>query len=152
MVDAPNSIYPKNWKLPTAGRSTLASLSSYGFSYDRDDSYYALLVAYGYGRRQVAYELNNGNTYTFVLNELGKNLYAAPVYLLLQGTLHPLQSWVRNGVSGGIWSSTPYPDGVYKFYLGYALNGAWGDGVLGTVVPSDGFSGFHGLGVRCLAR
>ena len=156
LVDAEDSICPRGWKLPTAGRNT-----STGFPFDREDSFYRLLLAYGYPQAN-QYVPNNGNGYTPIKNgsylngvlnttdysNLGvsgaahQNLSLYPLSFVRGGLVAPWYGSTRAlGLVSYYWASTAYPDVSYAYYLHFTS---------ANVVPSGNHYRAFAFSVRCL--
>ena len=140
LVDAKDSICPANWKLPTAGRNTAATS---GQPLDREDSFYRLLLAYGYPKTG-GYEINGGNGYTPILKGPNQNISESPIYLTRGGYVNITTGSLRGaGLSGYYWASTAYPSELYAYYLDFNST---------NVFPSNNYNRWNGFTVRCLAK
>ena len=125
-TDAPYSICPTGWKLPTSGSQT-------DNGWKRGD-FYVLTTAYGANLENSS----STNDPSFLRNatfNTTPNLLFAGSYSLVGGA--------NFGQSGGYWSSTVYSSGV--------ANGLYFDAIGSTDVASIMGSMFGGT-VRCLAR
>lgn len=81
LKNAPDSICPKGWQLPRSGANYTTKAP-----FDLDDSYYRLLLAYGYPTSD-KYGLPGVPGYTSIIKNQNKNVSEAPFY------------WVRSGVA-----------------------------------------------------
>ncbi len=157
LVDAKDSICPKGWKLPTAGRNT-----STGFPFDREDSFYRLLLAYGYPQAN-QYVPNNGNGYTPIKNgsylngvlnttdysNLGvsgaahQNLSLHPLSFVRGGNVHLGRGSMRTlGLDSYYWAATVHTSTSVAYYQDFDRTNFY---------PS--FHGYYAaaFSVRCLA-
>ncbi len=138
--NAQQSICPKGWKLPVAGRNWTT-----GQPFALDDSFYALLYAYGYPRTG-EYTQNGNNGYTSYSNA---EVFDAPLYFTRAGHLEGRGGELR-GVASSVsfWSSTLHTDGAadwstQAYY--FVFDGA-------IFYPAHGTGRYNGNAVRCLAR
>lgn len=137
LKDAPDSICPKGWTLPAAGRNTVT-----GVPYDRENSYYRLLLAYGYPEAG-GYNLSSKNGYTPMINGNGLDAAVAPLYFVKGGGVEVSLGALRAvGYSGYSRSRTAYPEAGIAFATG------WNS----VVWVSDGLVDSGGYNVRCVAR
>ena len=137
LKDAPDSICPKGWALPAAGRNTVT-----GAPYDRENSYYRLLLAYGYPEAG-GYNLSSKNGYTPMINSNGLDAAVAPLYFVKGGGVEVSLGALRSvGYSGHSRSRTAYPEAGIAFATG------WNS----VVWVSDGLVDSGGYNVRCVAR
>lgn len=68
------------------------------------------------------------------------------MYFVVNGLIHPIDGYMAKvGFTGGYWSSTPFATGPYVNYLSMN-NDSY------AMALADGFSGWHAIEVRCLAR
>lgn len=151
-TDAVDSICPKGWRLPTSGRNTAADA---GWPYDRTDSFYRLLRAYGYPETGSSSDSNSLNTTAWVRNSPGTayttivgpgktRLDGAPMYFARSGLFIGEDSQVYvPGYAGHYLSSTLRSDQRYYRFL-FDEN---------PVYPaSEGNLSEDGYSMRCLAR
>lgn len=138
--NAQQSICPKGWKLPVSGRNWTT-----GQPFALDDSFYALLYAYGYPRTG-EYTQNGNNGYTSYANA---EVFDAPLYFTRAGHLEGRGGELR-GVASSVsfWSSTLHTDGAadwstQAYY--FVFDGA-------IFYPAHGAGRYNGNAVRCLAR
>ncbi len=159
LKEAPDSICPKGWSLPTTGRNTVT-----GVPFDRKNSFYRLLLAYGYPENTTttnnstalgAWYTNENNTYTQMLNGIlgsgnkiaHQNPALAPIYLTRGGMINTwTASYRAAGMSNLLWPSTISPNApndyaIYSFQFAKT-----------TIFPSDLTNQIYGFPVRCLAR
>ncbi len=141
LVNAQDSICPKGWRLPTSG------LNSTGYPYDLDDSFYQLLLAYGYPESS-AYIPNNGNGYTQILQgtaigQAHQNIAESPMYFVRDGYLSFWHIALRSiGITHIEWSGTAATSNLsaYSFVFD-SLN----------IKPAEPNRRAYGQSVRCLA-
>lgn len=137
LKDAPDSICPKGWALPAAGRNTVT-----GAPYDRENSYYRLLLAYGYPEAG-GYNLSSKNGYTPMINGNGLDAAVAPLYFVKGGGVEVSLGALRSvGYSGYSRSRTAYLEAGTAFATG------WNS----VVWVSDGLVDSGGYNVRCVTR
>ncbi len=161
LKDAPDSICPKGWKLPTTGRNTVT-----GLPFNRDDSFYKLLLTYEYPNNTtvtndpIAYKawyIDNGDAYTKILDGvLGsgngiaqQNLTLEPMYLNRGGSVNVWTgSYRAANASGVFWSSTAYPivSSIHDEVYGFRFNS------INNIYPSELTYQIYGNPIRCLAR
>ena len=124
-TDAPYSICPKGWRLPTSGNSSNGE-------WKRGD-FYALATAYGADLENSYYQSSS----TFY-NNAGPNT-TVPNFLL--AGYYYSSSFYGGGSYGRYWSSTSYRDSNYARYL-YVYSS--------SVYSADYFPRWYGFSVRCL--
>lgn len=126
-TDAPYSICPKGWRLPTSGNSS-------NNEWKRGD-FYALAKAYGADLESNYYQ----NSSTFY-NNAGPRT-AVPNFLLA-GYYHT-GSFDSGGSLGGYWSSTSYGNSYTARYLSFRSS---------SVYSANRSNRRGGFSVRCVAR
>lgn len=159
LKDAPDSICPKGWSLPTTGRNTVT-----GIPFDRKNSFYRLLLAYDYPENTTttndsaalgAWYTNEDNTYTQILNGIlgsgnkiaHQNPALEPIYLTRGGMINTwTASYRAASLSSYLWPSTisPSAPNLYETY-GFQFAET-------TIFPSDLTNQIYGFPIRCLAR
>ena len=120
----------------------LGTKATSGQPLDREDSFYRLLLAYGYPKTG-GYEINGGNGYTPILKGPNQNISESPIYLTRGGNVNMTTGSLRNaGNNGNYWASTAYQSELYAYNLNF--NSA-------NVNPSNNNNRWNGFTVRCLA-
>lgn len=158
LVDAPNSICPKGWGLPTSGRQMD---NAAGWPFDRDDSFYRLLYAYGYPKTGDATTGSSTPVYGWSANSWGggasaawhyvegigaKRIMLSPMYFVHGGMMDIANGrLVDAGSNGDCWSKTPIAavgrrDGLVLHF--------WNS----DVYPGFSINYLNGVSVRCVAK
>ncbi len=163
LKDAPDSICPKGWKLPSAGRNIVT-----GFPFDQEDSFYRLLLAYGYPEGDKYTPDNKGNSFTSILDgsyRNGKlntiaysninvndaahqNLALSPFYLVRGGRIFlPDGALLRAGFSNSDWSSSAYVYNINTNLYAYEfrINGVF-------YYAANDSNRYNGYSIRCMVR
>lgn len=151
LVDAKNSICPKGWKLPTAGsyidKSTEPIAAAWPF--DREDSFYALIHAYGYPETgsNTNWVANEGFPYTTLIGGERTRVDLKPVYFVRSGHIETYYNALRfAGMVGFYHSSTAYPNSTgLAGHLQFGLSDS-------TINPGVHSGRSDGSAVRCFAR
>ena len=121
----------------------LGTKATSGQPLDREDSFYRLLLAYGYPKTG-GYEVNGGNGYTPILKGPNQNISESPIYLTRGGYVNMTTGSLRNaGGNGDYWGVSAYQSELYAYVLDFSS---------ATVVPSDYGTRWDGFTVRCLAK
>ena len=135
-VNAPDSICPKSWRLPTSGYSNNAKTSFYN-------------LLYQYGLETQANQ-NNGSNPSPIDGKY-YDIAATPLYFVYSGFINlPNGSLRTPGFNGVYWSSTtassnPYDDTprTSAYSLRFMSSSTW---------PAYAHSKYEGFSVRCLTR
>lgn len=150
-VNSETSICPKGWKLPNSGRNLNTKLP-----FEIDDSFYKLLLAYGYPQANDYTPPSNAATtagsYTALLdgelNGSSQNVTKEPLYLVRSGVMFVTvnNSYLAHlGHSGTYWTSTVRPTAANQAF-GLSFNDK-------TISPVNDFDkNMYPMSVRCLAR
>ena len=117
----------------------LGTKATSGQPLDREDSFYRLLLAYGYPKTG-GYEINGGNGYTPILKGPNQNISESPIYLTRGGVVNITTGSLRDAEYVGMYSSA-----VAYFYDGYA-NELWIND--NTVRLSPNSARWYGFTVR----
>ena len=121
----------------------LGTKATSGQPLDREDSFYRLLLAYGYPKTG-GYEINGGNGYTPILKGPNQNISESPIYLTRGGYVNITTGSLRGaGYGGYYWASTAYPSELYAYNLHFNST---------NVFPSHYDHRWVGFTVRCLAK
>ena len=130
LVDAPSSICPKGWRLPSSGRNS--STSSFATAYGRKYSYKALLQRY-----------NSAGTAASTMSV--NDSVVAPLFFVRSGDIRDNGYLNNSGSAAYYWSSTAYTnvDDAQSLYI--ASNGT-------NLYPSSTDDRYYGLSARCVAR
>lgn len=139
--DAPSSICPKGWKLPSGRRN------DNGLSLESDDSIAQLLAAYGYpspGNVTGWSGLGSGGNGFYLIDYPGATrIDAAPFYFTRSGYINiPVGTLKRTGTGGYLWSQTANLD-----YAAY-----YTDLTDTSIYPTNFFGRYGGFPIRCVAR
>lgn len=138
LVEAQDSICPKGWRLPAAGRNT-----STGQPFEREKSFLNLVAAYGYPT--TGYDTSTDHRgWTPVLTGEYQDLAGAPFNFTKPGYIYLLEGNLAHlQVVGYLWSSTL--DANSKVAFDFAL-------FENRVSPAYSDMKIYGLSVRCVAR
>ncbi len=138
-LDAPNSICPKGWTLPSVRRNTDSSSADYGLPINHHSSFYNLFLAYGYQRSD--YNQTHDVSYAEVKDGAYQDPIKAPFYFSYTGDVEPKNGKLNYTFYGYYWSRTTLTT------LG---------GMNALITPAlyiNNGSGFNtGFSVRCLAK
>lgn len=152
LVEAPDSICPRGWRLPTGGQN-----NGTGWPFDREKSFYRLLHAYGYpatgalsnnadtGWTKSVTDATAGEPYASMTAATRMaRVDAAPIYMVRGGAVYMTpSSLLFAGLNGRFWFSTAIPNNAYLAY---------------SAQISGNYAGFErgyrvqGVPVRCVAR
>ncbi len=145
LKDAPDSICPKGWQMPTTGRNT-----STGLLYDRSKSFYRLLFAYGY---PAADKYTNANSYTRLLKGIAgtgvtgqahQNLAESPMYFVRGGIINLVTfSLSGAGIYNDMSTSTAFSTDDRQYYFGFTNL---------YIRPASAAVMGLGYSVRCISR
>ncbi len=145
LKDAPDSICPKGWQMPTTGRNT-----STGLLYDRSKSFYRLLFAYGY---PAADKYANANSYTRLLKGIAgtgvtgqahQNLAESPMYFVRGGIINLVTfSLSGAGIYNDMSTSTAFSTDDRQYYFGFTNL---------YIRPASAAVMGLGYSVRCISR
>ena len=148
-------ICPKGWKLPTSGRNALEGAMGYGLPFDRENSFYRLLLAYGYsdtsknGNNGVGgWSLNGSFGYTVnlttMLNEAHQDLALSPIYLTRAGNIDLTTGSVRVMGSNSFSGSSTVPTNTLETYHldFYSAN----------IYPARSHDRPNGFSARCMVK
>ena len=95
----------------------LGTKATSGQPLDREDSFYRLLLAYGYPKTG-GYVVNGGNGYTPILKGPNQNISESPIYLTRGGYTNLERGSLRYaGYGGNYWASTAYPSELDAYDL-----------------------------------
>ena len=121
----------------------LGTKATSGQPLDREDSFYRLLLAYGYPKTG-GYEINGGNGYTPILKGPNQNISESPIYLTRGGDVDMSTGSLRYaGIVGFYWASTTDPSELSAYNLHFDSS---------SVYPSSSSNRWSGFTVRCLAK
>ncbi len=142
LVDVMDSICPKGWQMPLAGRNVPT-----GQPFARNKSFYNLVVAYGYPKEGYNNQGEARGRTPFLTGE-HQDLFAAPFNFVMGGYVDISNGAVMGfGSLGYVWSGTlaTYTSGTYDM-------GMAGEGYGSGFAPSYNDSRRFGENVRCVAR
>lgn len=149
LANAPSSICPKGWKLPTSGKYTNNGII---WPFDLEDSFYRLLYAYGYPETGSLSDPTApvpgwkiSATNPNVSMDGKTRIDYSPMYYVRSGIMNNTLGYLGNGL---YWSSTITPATVVGSNLVlYHLNFTYH-----TIFPTQDSSQYGGFSARCLAR
>ena len=130
-TQAPNSICPAGWRLPT-GLTAASGTDSYS-----DHNYLLVenhvVTSYVGAGANAVYTTDSYNGFNLIRS--------TPLYFVRSGYVYD-GSLLNSGASGYGWSSTVY-SGTYGYYLYFYST---------TVYPAGNYGRYYGFPVRCIAR